>query len=165
MTAEQFKEKYLCNDDLIKKYQFVYLLINDIININNAEELIIKYGFTVKRVTECFPKDRFYSEIFSNNKLVGFIDLQGFPHIIFEPRKRKLIIVSKIMNDELIIKPINGIHRILDWHNVKNKMHCLAGGQTILHLAPIVLTEEIIKEYIKRLQLEPLMSYVTNRTN
>jgi hypothetical protein len=75
----------------------------------------------------------------------------------FLKRKRKIVANSKITEDALVIKPIEGIHRILDWHSVKGKMHCLLGGQTVLHLMPAELTDELMQEWITKLELQPLV--------
>ena len=55
------------------------------------------------------------------------------------------------------MKPIKGVHRILEWHTVKGKMHCLAGGQTVLHCTPTIMTEELIEEWIVKLKIQSLV--------
>jgi hypothetical protein len=158
MTAEQFKTKFSHKTTLIDKYGLVYFVVNDVININNAEELATKHGFEVERQTDDYTTRYFlWSKIFFEGKLVGHIDLQGFPSMEFLKSKRKIVTNSKIAEDAMVIKPIEGIHRILDWHTVKSKMHCLAGGQTVLHLMPVELTEELMQEWITKLQLQPLV--------
>lgn len=164
MTAEQFKANHSLKPTLVDKYGLAYFVVNDVININNAEELATKYGFTVERQTEDYATRYFlWSKIFFEGKLVGHIDLQGFPSMEFIKYKRKIVTNSKITEDAMVIKPIEGIHRILDWHTVKGKMHCLAGGQTVLHLLPADITDEIIQEWINKLELQPLVDEYTNK--
>ena len=166
MTAEQFRDKFSlkAKATLMDKYGLAYFVVNDVININNAEDLATKYGFTVERQTDDYATRYFlWSKIFFEGKLVGHIDLQGFPSMEFLKRKRKLVANSKIAEDALVIKPIQGIHRILDWHSVKGKMHCLAGGQTVLHLMPAELTDELMQEWITKLELQPLVDKTKNK--
>ena len=166
MTAEDFKSKFGMSKTkaLMDKYGLVYFIVKDVIDINNAEDLAEKYGFTVERQTEDYSTRYFlWTKIFFEGKLVGHIDLQGFPSMEFMKRKRKLVANSKITDDALVIKPINGIHRVLDWHKVKGKMQCLAGGQTVLHLMPTELTDELIQEWIIKLELQPLIDKHSNK--
>ena len=157
MEREESSKLYGLKPDLIKKYGIhAYLLIQNIIDINNAEKLLENSGFTVKRITDKYIKTGLmFSEIYYQDKLVGEIDLQGFPSIMFYKRKRKL--VSLIKENDLIMKPIKGVHRILDWHTVKGNMHCLAGGETVLHCIPTIMTEELIEEWIIKLKIQSLV--------
>lgn len=159
MTKEEFRNKYGFNFKLADKYGFIYLTIDAIVTINRLEKLVEAAGFTVKRITKYFNINGvLYSEIYYNEKIVGTIDLQGFPSIIFDKGKRKL--ASLIEENELVIPPIKGVHRILEWHTVKGKRHCLAGGETVLHCLPTEMTEDFIKEQIPILKLEYLLKYV-----
>lgn len=164
MTAERFKEMFSSRTYLQDKFGLAYYLVSDVININKAEELVTKYGYTVERQTDDYVSRYFlWSKVFYDGKLVGAIDLQGFPSIEFSKRTRKIITNSNITQDDLVIKPIIGIHRILDWHTVKGKMHCLAGGETILHLMPTELTDELIQEWVEKLDLQPIVEKTKNK--
>ena len=165
ISVEEFKKRYSLKIKLIEKYSIVYFLVRDVLNINKCEDIIKEFGFTVKRITKDY-KDRgiLYSEVFYNEKEVACIDLQGFPTIMFHKRQRKL--AKLIINHTDVIAPIPGIHRILEWHSVKNKkLQCLAGGQTIMHILPVELTEEILDDEIKKLKLEPLMKEYGKNSN
>jgi len=156
MTAEEFKEKFPLKKKFMDKYQRAYFLVKEVLNINKCEKIVEQYGFTVKRITEHYlSQGILYSEVYFDNKLVATIDLQGFPSIEFHKRKRKF--AKMIEADEDVIVPIPTIHRILDWHDVKGKMHCLAGGETVMHVLPVEITEELLIEQIKLLHLEPLI--------
>ena len=158
MTAEQFKSKFSLKPSLIDKYGLAYFIVSDVVNINNAEDLLTKYGFTSERQTEDYvTRNLLWAKVFFEGKYLGVIDLQGFPSIEFEKRKRKLVTNSKITSDNLVINPINGIHRILDWHSVKGKMHCLAGGQTVLHLLPTEMTDELLSEWVDKLGIQSIV--------
>lgn len=76
-------------------------------------------------------------------------------HLSNYNRKRKY--AEKIKNNTIFIKPIKGCHRILDWHKVRGKLHCLAGGQTILHTIPIEIPDDKIQKFIKEKKLEDLV--------
>ncbi len=94
-----------------------------------------------------------FSLILFEGKEVGFIDLQGFPSIQLHKRKRKF---AKKFKTDLLIKPIKGVHRVLDWHTVSGYEHRLAGGQTVLHGTPSVFTKELMDEWIIKLGIQEL---------
>ena len=158
MTAEQFKQKfsYAAYKSLMDKYNLAYFLVSDVIHINKLEALVEKYGFAVERQDKDYlTTNVLWSKVLFENKIVGHIDLQGFPSIEFYKRKRKL--AALVAKDDMVIAPIEGIHRILDWHTVKNKMHCLAGGETVLHVLPEEMTEEIMVEWVVKLGIQALI--------
>lgn len=166
MTKQEFVDKF-CNFNLVKgtigtslmdKYGLAYFIIKDVIEINKAETLLEKYGFTVERqIKDYQERNIMWSKVFKDGKEVAYVDLQGFPSIEFHKRKRKILINSQITDDTLVIEPIKGVHRILDWHTVKNKMHCLAGGQTVLYLLPTEITDELLQEWVIKLNLQPIV--------
>ena len=158
MTAEQFKEKfsYSSYKSLMDKYKLAYFLVSDVIHINKLETLVEKYGFTVERQDKDYLTSHvLWSKVLFEDKIVGHIDLQGFPSIEFHKRKRKLAAI--VVKDDMVIAPIEGIHRILDWHTVKGKMHCLVGGETVLHVLPDEMTEEVMTEWIEKLGVQALV--------
>lgn len=61
------------------------------------------------------------------------------------------------------IEPIIGVHSILEWYDIKEKkMHCLSGGQTVLHFLFIDITNEEIYNFIKDMKLEPVVEHSKN---
>src|ERR1043165_7589643 len=121
MTAQEFKDTFPVKRDLMAKYGLAYLIVDAIVNINRCEAMLEERGFTVRRVTEHFDRGLLYSVVLMNGVEVGQIDLQGFPSVEFVKGKRH--VAALIEDCDLVIAPIPTIHRILDWHTVKGKMH------------------------------------------
>ncbi len=162
MNAKEFIDKFSHNATLIKKYGFVYDIVNVVLEICRLEKIVEGYGFTTERIQ---PKEgnwlMLYSKILYNGKEVGRMNVQGFPEIMFYKRKRKLAEI--IESDATFIIPIEGIHRILGWHSVKGKKHCLAGGETVLHVLPVVMTDTIMEEWIDKLKIRDLVKTATKQ--
>lgn len=151
MTKEEYITLYKnIQEPIVEKYgSFLYFLINDIVSVRNMETICEKYGFTTERVVE--PRC-VYSKLFYNSKLIGCISTnQGSPSIEFNKRCRKYS--RMLIGCEEIIEPIEGIHRILEWHDVEGKLHKLAGGQTILHFKPFEITEDEMIRFLTKTNL------------
>lgn len=160
LTATEFKEQFGLKSDLLTKYKMVYLIVRDLMNIIRCEEILEAKGFTVQRVTNKFLAEGIlYSLVYYQGQEVGVIDLQGFPSIYFYKRCRQY--AKLLAADPLIIAPIPTIHRILGWHKVTGKLHCLAGGETVCHVLPISVTTAIMEERILTLKLQPLVDHYT----
>ena len=156
MTKDEFVEKFGIKYDLMEKYNLVYFIVGDLLNINKVETMLEKYGFKCVRQTENYTVNyNLWSKIYFEDIEIGLIDLQGFPSITFYKRKRKF--AKLIQKDELILKPIEGVHRILDWHTVEGNLHCLANGESVLYTIPSELTEELIKDHITKLGLQDIV--------
>lgn len=54
-----------------------------------------------------------------------------------------------VSKSDLVIEPIEGVHRVLGWHEIEGKYHILAGGQIVLHFIPMDITEEIAEKFFK----------------
>lgn len=137
-----------------EKYgNFMYYLISNIFNINSISKTIETVsGYKTERV---IVDNIAFDDILYNNKIIGKIECIGsFPNIVFQKGCRYH--AKKFI--KYAIEPIIGLHRILEWHDIREKkMHCLAGGQTVLHFLPLDITNEEIDNFIKKLKLEPLV--------
>jgi len=164
MTKEEFIElNNSIKNSIIEKYgDMAYYVINDIFNVGFMEDICIELGYTV---TRCNLDFTIYSKLFDENgKEIGVISNQGTPSIEIYKRLKKHAI--KISKNENVISPIEGIHRILDWHTVEGKLHKLAGGEIILHFKPLEITDEEIKEFDNRTKmLDLLKTMVTKNDN
>lgn len=126
----------------------------NVLGLSKIEKLVEAKGFTTNRISI----DRSaYTEIHFNNKIVGIIEATGnFPTVTFDKGCRKH--AEKFLKDDDVIAPIKGIHRILDWHDVKKeKMHCLAGGQTVLHFKPFDFSVEYVGKFLKDTKLDSVI--------
>ncbi len=158
MKANRFKNLNLLNGLLMKKYTMSYLIVSAIANIVRCEKILTDLGFTVERNTEHFNTiGILFSKVFWNGEEVGSIDIQGFPAIEFNKKKRHL--AARLEDSEFVIAPIKGIHRVLDWHTTSGKMHKLAGGQTVMHVEPVWFTEESFQEWVEELKLQPIVDH------
>lgn len=147
------KEKYLkrfyeIKNRVVKKYgAYLYFLIADIINICAIEKVVEDAGFTTKRIN-LKENGLTYSEVYKGDKHIASIQGgYGFATIEFVPRNKGL--ARKLSKNELFIEPIKGVHRVLDWHEVEDKMHILAGGEIVLHAIPNELSDETCKDFFK----------------
>jgi hypothetical protein len=154
VTKEEFMKRLDgIQKPLMKKYSaFFYYLASDVYNIGAMEKIVEAQGLTTKR-EHYSDSTQFYSKIFdAQGKQVGHIDNQGLPSIEFYKRLRKKY-ASLFIDDPQIIIPIEGVHRILGWHTVKGKMHCLAGGQTVLHCLPVEITDKMMTDFLTKSKL------------
>jgi hypothetical protein len=157
MTDEKRKEEFMKRFDdiknpLIEKYGlFLYFLAEDVLNISHMEKQCEAVGYRTNRL-KFEHSYSIYSEIFDGSgKLIGVISNQGLPSIEFYKRKRKF--AEPLKNHVDVIKPIKGVHRILDWHTVRGKYHCLAGGETVLHFMPLNITDEDMQKFLSKTNL------------
>jgi hypothetical protein len=154
VTKEEFMKRLDgIQKPLMKKYSaFFYYLASDVYNIGAMERIVEAQGLTTKR--EHYSSGfQFYSMIFdTQGKQVGVIDNQGLPSIEFYKRLRKKYATQFIDHPQIIV-PIKGVHRILAWHTVKGKMHCLAGGETVLHCLPVAITDEMMTDFLTKTKL------------
>ncbi len=136
---------------------FMYFMISNLFNVNTLSKIVEEKGYKTERIT---IHGTAYDEIYHNNKRIGRIECVGsYPQIIFEKRCRQH--AKKFA--EYAITPIKGVHRILDWHDVKeNKLHCLARGETVLHFQSPDISNEKIDKFIKDLKLESIVEYSLN---
>lgn len=150
MTKEEFMTRHEeFKNRLCEKYgAFLYFLATDILNINYAEKICQIAGFTTERKGEL---GNVYSLLKYNDEVIGSIYLREFPLIELFKRKRKF--AKKLQSHPDIIAPIEGIHGVLEWHTVKGKLHCLAGGETVLHLIPLNITNEMMDEFLTKTNL------------
>ena len=153
MTKEEFIKR--CDDiknPLIEKYGYLlYFLADDVFNIGYMEKQCEAVGYKTKRF-QYQHGNSFYSELYDkNDNQIGVISNQGSPSIEFHKRKRKF--AEPLKNHKDVIKPIKGIHRILEWHKVRGNYHCLAGGQTVLHFMPVNITDEMMQDFLIKTNL------------
>lgn len=151
------KEEFIALHDavqkpLIEKYGlFLTFLGTDVLTIGYVEKVCEAKGYTSKRVHYGGGSIQFYSELYLDGKIVGVISNQGLPCVEFYKRKRKLAVALAEHPD--IIAPIVGVHRVLGWHDVKGKLHCLAGGETVLHFKPLNITDEMMETFLIKTNL------------
>lgn len=98
-----------------------------------------------------------HTEVYFNDKQIAYVEIMGnFPSITFEKGYRKH--AMNFIAEDYVIAPIVGVHRILDWHEVKKgKMHCLAAGQTVLHLKPFNFTVSEVGAWLQETGLEKMI--------
>ena len=72
----------------------------------------------------------------------------GFPSIELLKRNKKHAI--KISKSNLVIEPIKGVHRVLEWHETEGKFHILAGGEIVLHFIPVDITIEMAQKFFEK---------------
>jgi len=91
---------------------------------------------------------RLYTLLKMDGKTVGEMRCTGvFPEIMIDRRKRKYAKIAAQL--EGAIAPIKGVHSVLEWHTIKEKkLHCLAGGETLIHLRPLKLSVEDFQGWI-----------------
>ncbi len=163
MTKEEFIEKNNnIKNTIIEKYgDMAYYVISDIFNVGFMEDICIELGYTV---TRCNIDFTIYSKLFDENgEEIGVISNQGTPSIeIYKRLKKHAIKISKNIN---VIKPIEGIHRILDWHTVEGKLHKLAGGEIVLHFIPLEISDDDIKEFNEKTKILELLKKMEKNDN
>jgi hypothetical protein len=156
MTKEEYMKKHdEIRNAIVEKYgDFMYFMIVGLFDIIELEKICEEQGWITKRknFTDSY---QIYSVIYDGDTVIGHIESIGFPSIEFCKKKRKY--AEKIKNNPIFIKPIIGLHRVLDWHTVRGKFHCLAGGQTILHSIPIEISDDKIQDFIIRKNLGDLV--------
>lgn len=153
MTKEDFIGRMSkIKNPLCEKYgAFLYFIASDVINISHMEKVCENMGYTTKRKRFEGDSTRIYSEIYHDDKHIGVIDNQGLPSVEIYKRNGKH--AAKISAHETIIEPIEGVHRILDWHTTKGKFHKLAGGEVVLHFLPVDITDEMMNDFLTKTKL------------
>lgn len=144
-------------DRHIKNYgAYLYFLATDVITVSNLEKLVEEKGYSVERKTYGEHNTFIYSIISINGKEVGTISNQGSPEIMFYKRCRKYC--HDFIDMDEVIEPIKGVHRVLDWHSIKKKkMHCLAGGETVLHFMPYNISNEVMADFLNKTGLDVMI--------
>ena len=163
MTKEEWIEKNNnIKNPIIEKYGIMeYYVINDVFNINFMEDICISLGYTTKR---CNIEFTIYSKLFDeNSKEIGIISNQGCPSIEIYKRNKKHAI--KISKNENVISPIEGIHRILDWHTVEGKLHKLAGGEIVLHFKPLEISDKEIQTFNEKTKILELIKIMEKKND
>jgi hypothetical protein len=153
----EFLEKVESQRERIhKRYgSFMYYFIVDLFNINYISQLIeTNKDYKTVRISSRLSMVS-YDEIYYQDNLIGTVRCMGsFPEVTFYKNYRKHALKFK----EHAIAPIMGVHRVLEWHEIKSeKLHCLAGGETILHFMPIEINNKKIDSFIKENKLEKLL--------
>jgi hypothetical protein len=143
MKKEEFLKIYYDNNELISKKtsQYFYNIIHNIFNINNLREYVESKGYTTKR---CTVNMEAYDEIYFGDKNIGYIKCSIFPEIYLNKGCRRH---GKGLSEKAIA-PIVGVHRVLEWHDIKQKLHCLAGGQTVLYFNEVEISDEEIDDFV-----------------
>jgi hypothetical protein len=152
MTKDEFMS-YVdgIKNPLYTKYgAFLWYLANDVLTIGYLETICENMGFTTERAQ--LPETyTVYSKLLKDGKEIGIISNQGFPTIELYNRCRKY---SKlIVKSKETIEPIKGVHRVLEWHTVKGKLHILAGGQTVIHFLPLNITDDEMVKFLTKTKL------------
>ena len=160
LTSEQFMDRY----NEIKKPivdhfgAYLYFLSSNVLNLNELEKMVEKQGFETERKQYQDNSMSFYTDIKRNGKIVGNISVQVFPSIEWYKGSQKY---AKLFVDEpLCIKPLPGVHRVLDWHTKRGKFHVLAGGQTVLHFLPFELTVDTVTTFLNRIGITDYSTYI-----
>ena len=150
MTNEDFSDRLKSiRTPLVEKYgSFLYLLANDIFNIKAMEKVCEKNGLVTKRKQKNYSIS---SEIYFDGKLSGSITNQGAPIIEFQKGRRRF--AKLVAKDENIVAPIQGCHSILESHTVTGKLHCLSGGETLLHYLPVDITDDMMIDFLIEMNL------------
>ena len=151
-TKKEFIEYYEgIKARLCEKFgSYLYFLSNDIITLNTIEEKVSSLGYGVERKHN---SGIYYTTITWEEKEIGVINIQGsFPSIeVFKGNRTKH--ATKFAKLEGVIEPIMGIHRVLDWHEVKGKFHILAGGETIIHFLPLDISVETVIDFLTKVKM------------
>lgn len=148
---EKFEEQQKRIVDTYGAYMY-YLIIN-IFNVNYMSSIFddIDDYTTVRKTT---TTKEIYDELFYKGTHIGHISSSVFPCIEFYKKYRK----HAKMFAKYAIEPIPGYHRILEWHDIKyKKMHCLAGGETVLHFDFADISNDDIDKFIKTCKLEKVV--------
>lgn len=151
MTKKEFmKEHDEQSSALTKEFgSYFYFLGSEILNLSYYERELENLGFEIERITKNGPMN-LYTILKMDGKTVGNLRCTGaFPEVMIDKRKRKYAkIIAQLEN---AIAPIKGVHSVLEWHTIKDKkLHCLAGGQTLIHLKPLKISVEDFQEWINR---------------
>lgn len=157
MTSKQLLDRHdEIKDRISKKYGFfLYFLLQNIFNISKLEELVESKGFSVKRKKVGYD---ILSEIYDGEKHIGLIQsTAGWPTIELLKFKGNKKIARSLAESDIIIEPVEGYHRILDWHDVCGKLHILAGGQIILNSLTDELKDQHVSKFINDNNLTSLI--------
>lgn len=128
---------------------YLYYLIQSIFNVNHLEELVEEQGYEVKRIKDYWPH-ALYSEILFDGKMIGTLHGDVIPNITIDRRQRTRHARPLVNAIDELTTPTKGIHRILEWHEVEGKMHKLAGGETVLYIDPVEISNEEIDDFLTK---------------
>jgi hypothetical protein len=150
MTSEEFILKYnRWKDPLIKEYgEYLYFLASDVV-IYEIEAKVENLGY--KTVRKKIHTNTF-SDILFDGKVIGTIENVGLPTIMVN-RGFRTEHARKFSKLDGVIEPIQGVHRILEWHEVEGKLHKLAGGETIINFMPYEISLEYMRKFSVNMKL------------
>jgi hypothetical protein len=151
MTKDEFYEQHNeIRDRVTEKYgSALYYLANSVIN-NSKIEQVLEAEFGLSCVRESIGTFMAISQIYDGETHIGCISngCIGFPEVLFYGHDR-MDLVKEISKNDLFIKPTKGIHRILEWHDVEDKLQVLA-NDVVIYSQPCDLSnkdcENILKE-------------------
>ena len=148
MNKKEFIDRWdAIKNPLCDKYGgFLFFLASDVFNISHMEKVCQSYGYKTERKKYPSGGYSFYSEITFNGKVIGVIDNQGFPSV--ELYKRQMKHAKIISEHESVIEAIEGVHRVLSWHETTGRFHKLAGGEVVLHFLPVDITDEKMVKFL-----------------
>lgn len=159
MTKEEFLTKTESNRKaLVDEFgAFVYFLATCVMSLSKVEQFIEAKGFTTKRVPSGTSALEVYTQVRFDGKYVADIRSTGnFTTINFHNHCRKF--AEKLVRENWVMAPIKDVHRILDWHDIKkDKMQCLAGGETVLHVEPFLFTVDQVQKFVVDMNLEEVV--------
>lgn len=152
MTTKEFSQRKEKTDQpLIEAFgATLFFLISDVINVSHMQQEMEDLGYKVKRRTvgSLTP----VGDVYFNGEKIALIKSMGtYPQITFFKKCRSH--ARKAAKSKLAIKPIEEIHTVLAWHDVKDKLHCLAGGETIVHFMPQEITVARGEKFLKEVGL------------
>lgn len=129
----------------------LYFLISNIFNVSKLENLVESFGYQTKRKNQGHD---IFSEIYENEKLIGIIESRvGWPTIEIFKFKGNKKIARKLAQSDIIIEPVKGFHRILDWHDVDGKLQILGGGQIILNAISDLLDMDMCDKFLQDIKI------------
>lgn len=167
MTKDEFINRYETNRDMIinhfdkkddEHYSYmIYMMASMIFNITYMEELVEKLGYTTKR-RQLSDKWTCVSDIYHNDEQIGVISCLVYPEIMMYKGHKG--ISKEISKDVNALVPIEGHHRILDWHDVEDKLHLLAGGEIVIHFLPLELSIEKVEKFVNNTKLDQILTKI-----
>lgn len=166
LTSDEFKKKA---DDhhhfLMKCYEgkdlemAIMLQLWELLKIEERLNPIIKH-FGWVCVRKKHPTNSLYGEIEKNGKIVGYYSYDPWPSVVLLPfLKGRSEVTDKLIQLDAV-KPIKGVHRILDWHYlIKNGyIQKLAKEQWVIHFVPETPTMEDLKKLLEQVKAKTLQN-------